>query len=75
MDTFWYSRCVPLMISTFLMDEDAIRKVLSEIGRRGGLARAKALTPKQRRESATKASKAAAKVRTQRAKERKAQNS
>jgi len=57
------------------MDEDAIRKVLSEIGRRGGLARAKALTAKERRESATKASKAAAKARTERAKQRKAENS
>ena len=53
-------------------DEEKIRKLLSEIGRRGGLARAKVLTAKQRRESATKASKAAAKARTRAAKERKA---
>jgi hypothetical protein len=55
-------------------DEDIVAKVLAEIGRRGGLARAKALTAKQRKEIATKASKAAAKVRTRKAKERKAKN-
>jgi hypothetical protein len=54
-------------------DED-IRKLLAELGRRGGKARAKALTAKQRRDSAIKASKAAAKARTRKAKERKAQN-
>lgn len=53
---------------------DQISKVMSEMGRRGGLARAKALTAKQRRESAIKASKAAAKARTREAKERKARN-
>jgi len=55
-------------------DEDIVAKVLAEIGRRGGRARAKALTAKQRKEIATKASKAAAKVRTRKAKERKAKN-
>jgi len=55
-------------------DEDIVTKVLAEIGRRGGQARAKVLTAKQRREIATKASKAAAKARTRKAKERKAQN-
>lgn len=55
------------------MDEELIRKVRSELARQGGLARAKALTAKQRRESALKASKAAAKARTQAAKARKAQ--
>jgi hypothetical protein len=54
------------------MSDESVRKFLAEIGRRGGQARAKALTPKQRRESATKASKAAAKARTRKAKERKA---
>ena len=53
-------------------DDENIRKLLSEIGRRGGVARAKALTAKQRRKSAIKASKAAAKARTQAAKARKA---
>jgi hypothetical protein len=56
------------------MDEELIKKVRSELARQGGLARAKALTPKQRRESAIKASKAAAKTRTRAAKERKARN-
>jgi hypothetical protein len=54
-------------------DEDIITRVLAEIGRRGGRARAKALTAKQRKEIATKASKAAAKARMRKAKERKAQ--
>jgi hypothetical protein len=54
--------------------DDLIRKVMSEMGKRGGHARAKALTAKERRESAIKASKAAAKARTRKAKERKAQN-
>jgi hypothetical protein len=52
------------------MDEELIKKVRSELAREGGLARAKALTPQQRRESAIKASKAAAKARTRAAKER-----
>jgi hypothetical protein len=54
------------------MDEELIKKVRSELARQGGLARAKALSAKQRRESAIKASKAAAKARTRKAKERKA---
>ena len=57
------------------MDEELIRKVRSELARQGGLARAKALTSKQRKESATKASKAAAKARSLEAKERKATQS
>jgi len=55
------------------MDAELIRKVRAELARQGGLARAKALTSKQRRESAIKASKAAAKARTRAAKERKTQ--
>jgi hypothetical protein len=55
-------------------DDENIRKLLSEIGRRGGVARAKALTAQERKDSATKASKAAAKARTRKAKERKARN-
>lgn len=55
-----------------MADEDLISKVMAQMGRRGGQARAKALTPKQRREGAIKASKAAAKARTRKAKERKA---
>jgi hypothetical protein len=57
-----------------MSDEDLVRKVMSEMGKRGGHARAKALTAKQRRDSAIKASKAAAKARTRKAKKRKAQN-
>jgi hypothetical protein len=55
-----------------MSNEEALRKALAEIGRRGGQARAKALTAKERSAIATKASKAAAKKRTQKAKERKA---
>jgi hypothetical protein len=40
--------------------DDLISRVMKEMGRRGGTARAKAMTPKQRRDSALKASKAAA---------------
>ncbi len=53
------------------MDDDLIRKVRSEFAKQGGLARAKALTAKQRRESAIKASKAAAKARSATAKQKK----
>ena len=42
------------------------------LGRKGGLARAKTLTAKQRRESARKASKAAAEARTAKAQKKKA---
>jgi len=53
------------------MDDELIKKVRSELARQGGLARAKSLTAKQRRDSAIKASKAAAKARTRKAKEKK----
>jgi general stress protein YciG len=56
------------------MDEDQISQILSEIGRRGGKARAKALTPERRKEIATKASKAAAKARRKRTKARNRQH-
>jgi hypothetical protein len=55
-------------------DQDAIKKVLAEIGRRGGQARAKALSAKERKAIATKASKAAAKARRQKARARKGQD-
>lgn len=42
-----------------------------EMARLGGLARAKSLTPEERRKLATKASKAAAKARTAKAKAKK----
>jgi hypothetical protein len=51
--------------------DDQVSKIMSEMGRRGGLARAKKLTAKERRESALKASKAAAKKRTVQARARK----
>ena len=43
----------------------------SALGKKGAMARNKRLTPEQRKELATKASKAAAKVRTQKAAKRK----
>jgi hypothetical protein len=53
-------------------DPPSIRRFLAYIGRRGGKARAQALTADERRRSATKASKAAARARTRKAKLRKA---
>jgi hypothetical protein len=55
------------------MDREAFRQAMVEIGRTGGLARAKALTAEERRKSALKASKAAAASRKKKAKERKKQ--
>src|SRR5450432_4929611 len=56
------ARILALRCTIHIMSSnDHISEVMSEMGRRGGLARAKALTAKQRRESAIKASKAAAK--------------
>jgi hypothetical protein len=52
------------------LDEDQVYKVLAELGRKGGLARAKKLSPERRKEIATKASKAAAKARSMKAKRR-----
>jgi hypothetical protein len=52
------------------MDEDQISQILSEIGRKGGYARAKRLTAEQRKAIAIKASKAAAKKRIAKAKEK-----
>jgi hypothetical protein len=56
------------------MNEELIKKIRSDLARRGGEARAKALTAKERKTIAIKASKAAAKARTQKAKERKGRN-
>lgn len=50
------------------LDEDQAYKVLAAMGRKGGLARAKKLSAERRKEIATKASKAAARARTQKAK-------
>jgi hypothetical protein len=55
------------------MDEEILKQARSELAKQGGKARAKALTATQRRAIATKASKAAARARTLRAKERKAE--
>jgi hypothetical protein len=52
------------------MDQDLLSKAMAEMGRKGGHARAKSLTAKERRESAAKASKAAADARRKKAKER-----
>jgi hypothetical protein len=50
--------------------EEVIRKYRSELSRKGGQARAKALTAKERQKIALKASKAAAKARQKKARER-----
>jgi hypothetical protein len=50
--------------------QDAIAAYASRIARLGGIARAKKLSAKRRKEIATKASKAAAKVRTRKAKDK-----
>jgi hypothetical protein len=52
---------------------DQLSDYFSRIGRKGGVARAKALTPEQRKASATKASKAAAKKRSLAAKKKRKQ--
>lgn len=54
------------------MDEDQISQYMADIGRRGGQSRAKRLSAKRRKEIATKASKAAARVRRRKAQARKA---
>ena|SRR5215471_10114973 len=59
------------LLASCRMDEDPVSKYLSEIGRKGGQARAKRLTPERRKEIATKASKAAAKVRSKKARKAK----
>jgi hypothetical protein len=55
------------------MDPDQISQYLSEIGSKGGRARAKNLSAEKRKEIATKASKAAAKARSKAAKLRRDQ--
>lgn len=55
------------------MDESLLAKAMSEMGRRGGKKRAENLTAEQRRQSAIKASRAAAEARTLKAKEKRAQ--
>ena len=60
-------RCIICAMS----GDDQVSRIMSEMGRRGGLARAKKLTAKQRKESAIKASEAAAKARSKKAADRK----
>jgi hypothetical protein len=54
-----------------LLHEDQVYKIMAALGRKGGLARAKKLTAERRKEITTKASKAAAKARSNKAAERK----
>jgi hypothetical protein len=54
----------------YVQEDELIKKIRADFARQGGLARARALTAKQRKESAIKASKAAAKKRTAEAKAR-----
>jgi len=49
------------------MDAELLKQARTELARQGGLARAKSLTAKERRKSAIKASRAAAKARTEKA--------
>jgi len=60
---------LPLMAEEGIPDQ--LSDYFSKMGRKGGFARARTLTPEQRKASATKASKAAAKARTKKAAERK----
>ena len=53
------------------MSKSAVSKYLSDIARRGGVARAKVLTARERKAIATKASRAAAKARRKKAATRK----
>jgi len=52
-------------------EQDPVSKYLSEIGRKGAQARAKVLSPEQRKEIAKKAARASAKVHRKKAAERK----
>jgi hypothetical protein len=53
------------------VDTELLKQARKELARQGGIARAKSMTAKERRDLATKASKAAARARTQKAKARK----
>jgi hypothetical protein len=59
---WWYIRCMG--------DSPDVRKFLTDIGRRGGQARAKALSADQRKAIARKGAKASAKARKQKAKKK-----
>jgi hypothetical protein len=53
------------------MTDEVLSKHLAQIGRRGGKARLKKMTPEERREIAVKAGKASGEARRKKAKERK----
>jgi hypothetical protein len=53
------------------MDEELVKRIRSELARLGGQARAKKLGPKRRKEIAVKASRAAAKARSRKTRQRK----
>jgi hypothetical protein len=53
------------------VEASSVAKYLAEIGRKGGKARMKTMTPEQRKEIATKASRAAAAARKRKAKQKK----
>jgi len=55
---------------TDLPDENQLSRYFSMLGKKGGKARFAKMTPEQRKELATKASKAAAKVRRKKAAKR-----
>jgi hypothetical protein len=57
---------------TDLPDEEQLSRYFSMMGKKGGKARFAKMTPEQRKELATKASKAAAAARRKKAKKRKA---
>jgi hypothetical protein len=59
---------IPAMVEQ--PDWERFSRYFSELGRKGGNARAKKLTPEQRKEIATKASQAAAEVRRKKAAQR-----
>lgn len=54
------------------MDKNLLSKYLAELGRKGGKARLTKMTAEQRRAIAKKASRAAAKARSRKAKQKKA---
>ena len=54
------------------VDAETVSEVMRALGQRGGAARAKNMTPAERRKSALKASKAAARARQKKAKQKKA---
>jgi hypothetical protein len=56
------------------VDQATIEKVMAELGRRGGEARARNLSPEERKQIAIKGSQAAAKARRKKAKQKRAKS-